>query len=178
MQAETVKYSRPARAYHWITFILVLVVLPLGFFLGDLPKGQIQGIGYNWHKSIGLLVLVVLLFRLAYRLGHPAPALPASVPKWQVNLSRGIHILLYICLIVQPLIGWFATASFGAPVPFFSLFTIPNFIEKNEALAKQLFQVHSILGWVLVIAISLHILGGLYHWLIAKDGVFQRMTSN
>lgn len=167
-------YTPTAKALHWVTVVLVLIQLPLGFLIARQYFGDA---GYNLHKSLGPLILFITLFRLYYRLTHPAPPLPADLPA---IIKLGAHANawgLYALLIVQPLVGWIATSAYPAPVPFFGLFNLPKIWPDNQPLADQLYLAHKWLGILMVLAVAAHVGAALFHYFVRKDTVLQRMTS-
>ncbi len=167
-------YSAFAKTLHWVTAALVLFQLPLGFLISREYFGDF---GYNFHKSVGPLILLITLIRLYYRLKHPPAPLPAELPA---VIKLGAHLNhwgLYALLIVQPLVGWIATSAYPAPVPFFGLFNLPKIWPDNQPLAEQLYVVHWWLGILLALAIASHIGAVLFHYFVRKDGILQRMTT-
>src|SRR5437879_13531338 len=84
------RYDKVAITLHWVVAALVLCQISLGWWMLDLPKSP-TGLRAGWldvHKSIGLKIGLLVLFRLAWRLGHPPPALPESMPCWQARTAR------------------------------------------------------------------------------------------
>ena len=61
-------YSVTARALHWITAVLVLTQIPLGLLVVNVKLGAWGVFLYDLHKSIGPVLIPIVLFRLAYRL--------------------------------------------------------------------------------------------------------------
>jgi len=96
------------------------------------------------------------------------------MPKWQVRLAVVTHWLLYMLMIVIPVVGYLGASYTKSGVAWFGRAT-PRWAEPNHDLAEQFFNVHGTLVWVLVALVALHVAGALKHWLIDKDGTFQRM---
>jgi len=119
--------------------------------------------------------MVLTLIRLVYRLTHKPAPLPDSMPGWQKFAARVTHVFLYGFLLINPLVGWVATSAYGAAISVFGFFTMPAIVEKDRALADQLFQIHLALGLLFTAAVLLHIAAALYHGLIRRDGVLSRM---
>ena len=180
---ETGRYSLAQRLLHWLIAILAIPALGVGLTLGWLGfEGARDSFGsdvtnalYAGHKTVGVLLLVLMTLRLIVRLvrGTPPPA-PTLTPFERIA-SRAVHDLLYLILLALPIVGWLATAAGGYPVQFFA-WTLPGLIAKDPALSETLFQLHGALGWVLLALLALHIAGALMHWLIKRDGVMRRMS--
>lgn len=176
MQSPQV-YSVTARIIHWITAAGVLTMVPAGIVMVNIGSGALQNTLFDFHRSMGVVLFVITAVRLMYRFVVPPPPLPSSLPIWQRTLAQSTQGLLYLILLINPLVGWVATSAFGAPISVFNLFVLPPIVAKDQALSEVLFSFHTALGILMAVAIVLHIAGALYHWLIAKDGVFQRMTT-
>jgi cytochrome b561 len=172
--APAAAYTLAARVLHWITAVLVLTMIPLGFLIAnieDLPRL------YDLHRSIGVLLLLIVLIRLAYRVTHPPLPLPADIPLVQRLVAALVHWTLYGVLIVQPILGWIATSAYPAPITVFWVFTLPPIWREDRALSDQLFAAHGALGIALALVISAHVGGALFHHFIRKDRVLMRMLS-
>lgn len=170
-------YSSITKCFHWLVVCLVVVMLVLGIIIGlnYIPAGW-HGFVYNLHKSIGIVVLFVMIARLIWRLSSIQPPLPQSVPVSQRWLAWLNHWALYIALLVMPLSGWLMATASGHPPYFFWLFywSFPG-VGHNLFLAGWMVVVHYYTAWVLAALIILHIAGALQHALIRQDGVIKRM---
>ena len=170
-------YSLAARILHWVTAALVLTMIPIGIAMANANFGGAQDTLYHLHRSIGALLIPIVIVRLIYRLGHPAPPLPADVPAIQQFAAHATHWGLYALLLVQPFVGWIATSAYRAPVLFFWLFEIPPIWPEDRAFSERMFVVHRLLGILMALLICAHIAGALYHHFVRKDRVLMRMVS-
>ena len=96
-------YHPTAQSLHWITAIAVIGMLGLGLWMTDLPLGFTKLYAYNWHKSVGLAVLVLTVGRLLWRWRHPPPPLPGTVVGWQAALAPVAHWMLLLLLLAMPI---------------------------------------------------------------------------
>ena len=170
-------YALSARTLHWVTAALVLTMIPIGIAMANANFGAAQDTLYHLHRSIGALLIPIVIVRLLYRLGHPAPPLPADVPAIQQFAAHATHWGLYALLVVQPFVGWIATSAYRAPVLFFWLFEIPPIWPEDRAFSERLFVAHRFLGILMALMICAHIAGALYHHFVRKDRVLMRMVS-
>jgi len=170
------RYTPVARTFHWVTAALVLPMAALGFVLLDLPAGRTQDLAFDLHRSTGVLLFVLTALRLAWRLGHPPPPLPADVPTPQRRAAGLVHALLYALLLAMPLVGWWATSAYGATIRVYGLFVLPPLVAKDEALAERAFALHGALGIVLLALVAVHVAGALYHRFVRRDDVLRRMA--
>lgn len=129
---------------------------------------------FDLHKSTGIVIALLVLLRVVWRLRHKPSPLPDSVPGWQATASPISHWLLYVAMIAMPIVGMLGALLGKNGIAFFGL-TIPRPVAPNQYLSETFFSAHSVIAWVLVGLISIHILAALKHLIIDKDGVFQKM---
>jgi cytochrome b561 len=116
-----------------------------------------------------------MLVRLAWRLTHPAPPLPASMPASQRIAAGLTHALLYLTLLAMPIAGYIAVAARGRETRFFGLFEVPQWAPLSRLLSQNATTVH-VYGQFLVYALlAAHIGAALYHRFVVKDDVLARM---
>lgn len=173
--SEGSAYTPVAKALHWATVILVLMMLPAGFVMSRYDVGDAI---YNAHKSIGPVILLLTLVRLVYRLMHPPKPLPADMMILEKAVAHATHWSLYALLIVQPLVGWIATSAYPAPIPFFGLFDLPAIWSEDRAFSDFMYRWHFRLGVILSLLVCAHIAGALFHHFVHKDRILQRMTTD
>ena len=169
-------YTRTARVLHWLTAALIITMIVVGLVMGNISNGPLQNTLYTLHKSTGILLIPIILYRLIYRLMNPPPPLPADIPAIQKLAAEGLHWGFYAILIAQPIIGWIATSAYRAPLPFFWLFELPPIAAENRAFSEQAFAVHRALGILLAFLISGHVAAALFHHFVRKDNVLMRMV--
>lgn len=170
----TVRYSHGAATFHWLTAVLVLGQIYVGFRFGDLPKGPPRMEMFALHKTLGATILVVTLLRLAYRLAKPPPPYPADMPRWDRAIAVWSHRVVYTALIALPLTGLIAVSGrakdgwvdllWGMRIP-----ALP--IGDGEAFGE----VHEILVWTTIALLVLHVAAAVYHHLIVRDAASGRM---
>src|SRR5689334_18376944 len=97
------RYSGVAIAFHWIIALLLIVNLAVGLLHDAIPALRAWMPG---HKAIGITVLALTAGRIAWRLAHRAPPLPAQTPAWEKGLAHATHWTLYALLLLMPLSGW------------------------------------------------------------------------
>jgi cytochrome b561 len=170
-------YTRTARILHWVTAVLVLIMVPVGIVIANEWGGALQDALYSLHKSVGALLLGLVVVRLVYRLTHTPPALPADIPRIQQLAAEATHWALYGLLIAQPLLGWAGTSAYPAPVPVFGLFELPPLLAPNRALSEQLLSVHRLVGFAIAGLAAMHIGAALFHHFVRRDRVLLRMVS-
>lgn len=138
-------------------------------------EGPLQSRLFDLHRSFGAVVLTLTALRLAWRLLHKPPPLPASVPAWQARVSRVVHWALYGLLFATPLMGWAGTSAYRAPISVFGLFFLPPIVTEDRALSEKLLGLHVVLMLMLAALIVMHVGAALFHHFVGKDGVLARM---
>jgi len=166
-------YGSVAKFLHWLIFLLVLIMLPLGYFMQDIADKSLQGQVINVHKLIGLSILVLMILRGLWALSNVKPALH-HLPTWQRLGERAVHWLIYIALITMPIVGWIGSSAAGYYPHLGSLrFALP--VPRSKEIDDVSFSIHNTLAIVIIVLISIHILAALYHYFVKKDNVLQRM---
>ena len=170
-------YSVTARVFHWVTAVIVLTLIPLGFIIANEAGGAQQDRLYDLHKSLGALLVPIVILRLLVRIVSPPLPLPSDIPPVQQFAAHATHWALYALLLTQGLIGWIGTSAYPAPVPFFGLFNLPALWTENRALSDQLMALHGWCGIAIAVVVTIHILAALHHHFVRKDRVLMRMLT-
>ena len=176
-------YGSAAKWFHWVTVGLIAIALPVGFVIQHITEahdGATKMVFYAIHESAGLTILLVAIARLAWRRTHPAPPLPAGIPRPFRIASSAVHHSLYALLILQPILGFVATNAYGFPLQgktaYLGLIDLPKFMEANKGVADAVMTLHAIGGWTLLVLLVLHIGGAVFHQAIRRDGLLLRMV--
>lgn len=168
-------YTTVARLFHWVTVLLVLVMIPVGLVMAQEPPQPWQDRLYILHKGLGPFVLLVVLLRLAWRLSHQAPPLPASVPALQARAAAAVHAGLYAALLVMGISGYVFVDAGDYPIEALRALGVEPFIAKNVPLSKAAQAVHVTCAFVLIALIAMHVGAAAFHGLVRRDGVVSRM---
>ena len=170
------RYSKFAMLLHWLIAIAVVAQWRIAETAEHAASEQAGRAIMANHFSLGVTTLLLVLLRLGWRFVRPNPPLAAHLAGWERWLSRTTHTLFYILLIALPLAGWLALSKFGSPVPVWGLFALPPLpVAPDPGGAKAIFELHAVVGTVLLGLTALHILGVLKHTLIDRDGNLFRM---
>ena len=169
------RYSGLAMLLHWLIAIAVIVNWRLAEGAHEGPKEAGASLMAT-HKAIGMTILLLTVLRIAWRIAHKPPELAIHLAAWERILARTVHSVFYILLISLPLLGWIASSAFGKPIDMFGLFQIPALpIAHDPEGGETAFDIHHLLGNVMVYLIGLHIFGALKHTFIDRDGDLFRM---
>lgn len=171
------RYSNVAAAFHWVTVVLVLLQAYLGFTFSDAPDGLARDNIFVWHKTVGALILFVVLARLAYRLVNTPPPYPPELPAWERFAGTWNHRIFYLLLIAMPIVGFVSVSGFanGPTTPLLGGINIPVIPGISKQTGELAGEVHSIAAFLLVALIVLHIAAALKHEFIDKNRAAGRM---
>lgn len=178
-RTAVIPYSRTARTLHWITVALVAVQVPVGVtmvYRGNTLNvwDALTGALYSGHKLIGLTLLIVVLWRLAYRCTRGAPPDEPTIERWQKLASHANHWALYLLLVATAVTGYIGISLFPA-LDILDGFTLPGLVAPDKAAANRAFAVHGALAISLLLLIAVHVAAALYHHCVRKDNVLGRM---
>lgn len=183
MQSEfkvSVRYNSVSVVLHWALGAALVAIFVLGLYMVDLPFSPTRLKLFNWHKWAGVSILALSVLRLAWRLSHPAPALPSKIiqamPAWQLKAHHATHVALYALFFIVPLIGWAYTSAAGFPVVLFGQFHLPDLVNPDKAVAALIKPWHQISAFALTGLVVLHVAAALKHQLIDRDGLLKRMS--
>lgn len=172
------RYGMIAVLFHWTMALLVIGLAVLGLYMVTLPDAGFDTKKITlviYHKELGLLALVLIAARLAWRVTQILPELVAHLPDWQKLAARFVHLSFYGLLVALPISGCLMSSAAGIPVSFLGLFTLPDFVHRNDNLFQRLIDIHQVLGYVLVLAIVVHAGAALRHHFVLKDDTLRRM---
>jgi len=170
------RWGPVSQALHWTIALLVVVMAAIGLTLDELPRSPKWFWVYDLHKSVGLLVLALMLFRLGWRAyaGAPAPVPGTSRPQ---RIAAGVtHWLLYALVLAMPLSGWLMDSASGLrPLRWFGQVVVPKLVAPDEGLASRMQDLHENLFWVLAILVLAHVAAATWHHLFRGDATLARM---
>jgi len=172
-----VRYRKIVMWIHWITAILVVMQVIIGFTFHDMPRGPDRAFVFAWHKTWGALILLLALIRLAVRLMNPPPPYPSDQPQWKRFVAVWSHRLFYILLIALPLTGLIAVSD-GAKDGLVQLqlgLAIPAVPGVSEDMGEASGEVHEVLVWTTLGLLGLHVLAALYNQFIDRGPIAGRM---
>ena len=191
--SATPRYTAVASVLHWAIAAAIVLNLFVGWWMHQaIDDEATQGAAiaaFQLHKSVGLAVLVLSLLRLAWRLGHAPPPLPAAMRAWERAVARGVHWGFYALMVAVPLSGWLYVstqwrddAPLNVPTLWFGLFEVPHLLGLNEleaaarkAAAHQLEEAHEWLAWSMLALLGAHVAAALKHRWLDRDEVLSSM---
>ncbi|WP_329742036.1 cytochrome b [Dyella sp. A6] len=171
--ATPTRYDGLTITLHWLTALLVVTLFALAM-IWDAFSHQTRLALHSLHISLGIVLAVVLVIRLAWR-ATGGRRLPLAVEGLQGLAAKAMHHLLYLLLVAQVALGlawrWAQAESFE----FFGLFPMRLATERRGSLSHTFGNLHDVIGWTIIVLAGMHAAVALYHHYGIKDGVLKRM---
>ena len=168
-------YGIVAKSFHWALFVLIAALLVVGIYMANQSFTPELFTFYKWHKTFGVVALVLIVARLVWRFISPPPALPIDTPRFERWAANGTHWVLYILILAMPLSGW--AMSSAAPFPNLILGNVelPALVAQNEADAEFFSAIHFWSGRLLIAVLTIHASAALFHLFVRRDNILVRM---
>ena len=158
------KYHLLSRIFHWVMAILIIFMIGFGIYMTDFISNENTNRHtiYELHKSIGVLVLILLIARIINRLYHKPPTLPESIKNFEKKIAYLAHLGFYFLMLIVPLSGYLMSNFYGFEVKIFGII-LPNLTSQNIDLAKIFGEIHEISAFSLAGLIALHVSAVIKH---------------
>ena len=166
------EYGLISKVLHWLSAILLLVQIPLGFYLVDLDFGEQRINIENIHVIIGLSIFYIVILRLVNKILNPTPKLNPSIFKGQVFLAKMNHILLYLAILSITVSGILKKLFNGETL---IIFFKEIQIKDNFELADQFYNIHILSNYTILVLIVIHLMAVIVHRLFFKDNLLNKM---
>lgn len=170
------QYGLVSKLLHWLSALSVLVLFASGYWMVDLDYSSEWYIrAPHWHESLGVLIIIVSLFRLFWRRVSGKPDVIPSHKPFEVKGSSIVVFLLYLTLFSVLISGFVITSANEQAIAVFNWFNITPLllpIKNQEDIAGEL---HEYLAYWLIFFVAVHALGALKHHFIDKDPTLKRM---
>lgn len=177
------RYDPVAKLLHWLIAYAIIGMLALGWTMENMDFGPDKFALIQWHKSIGITILLLALFRLFWRWRHTPPHLPEHMNVFEKFAAESAHILLYILMIGMPFIGWVMVSSspLNLPTMLYGFIPWPHLpilqeLPNKGHISHIATKLHAYLAWVIVVIVVLHAAAAWKHHLINRDDVLTRMA--
>ncbi len=169
-------YGLVSQLLHWLMVPLVWGVFVLGLAMTSLDYYHPW---YHsapwWHKSIGLLTLLLLGIRVIWILIQRKP-LPLTRHKpWEILAARITHALMYLLLLIICTSGYLIATLKGQGIDFFGWLEMPALIDSLEDPEDLTGSIHLWIAVTLVALSLLHAAAALKHHFVDKDATLKRM---
>ena len=181
MQRDTQnKFSPLTVMFHWVVGLTIIGLLASGVYMAEAGVHAL----YPWHKAIGFIVLFFALARVVWRMKNGWPEPLGNNTQFMQGVASVVHWVLILSTLLMPISGLIGSVIGGHGLSVFGLEVFaPNFsvddpektLPINYELSKAGATIHYYLGYVLIAAVILHVLGALKHHFVDQDGTLRRM---
>ena len=180
LQNSTTRYGSVTRFLHWAVFLFFVHQYLGGNFMtriegGHTLFGLTQGNYYDWHKSIGLVLMLLVVVRIVWRKLTSLPDWAPTLTPAERTISHWNETLLYACMILMPVTGYLFVMAGDYGIKLFGLYDLFNPIGKQAWLADVARVAHIVISYVVVVVLSWHVGLGLKHHIFDRDGFLRRM---
>lgn len=174
MKSDVKNYNPLTRAIHWLSAIVVIAMFGVGLWMVDLSYySEWYRKAPHWHKSIGLLLAGLTLFRIVWKIVTPSPRVEGH--RLEVVGAKLAHLAMYALLFVLFASGYLISTEDGRGIDVFNWFTVPSMGALFENQADISGQVHFYAAWVLIILAAVHAIAAFKHHFINKDNTLRKM---
>ncbi|MGO2135027.1 cytochrome b [Marinobacter sp.] len=176
ISSTSASYGLLAIVVHWVAAAAVFGMFALGFWMVDLSyyDGWYQR-APNIHRSVGVLLFALMVFRLLWRFFTTSPDSIAAHKRWEIVSAHVAHGLLYVLVFVAMVSGFLISTADGSSVSVFGWFEVPSVTGQVKGLEDIAGQVHYWSTWALVVLALIHAAGAFKHHLIDRDETLRRM---
>jgi cytochrome b561 len=168
-------YGAVAKLLHWGILVLIIAQYVLAEAAEELEDGPDKFATIGNHKSIGMLILLLMIARIGWKLANRGLPQPVPMARAQQIAAAAGHGILYLLLLILPLSGWMMSSAAGYPTTLFGLFEFPMLLGENHGLHEALEEVHETLFNAVVIVAVLHALAAVFHHVWMQDDTLRRM---
>jgi superoxide oxidase len=174
--AEGGRFDQTSIALHWLTVLLVIVQFTSAWLSEAVGhETSFAAAILATHRTSGMLTWIVGLVRLVWRHRFAyLPPFPQSMPKLQQSLAKANEYGLYALLFLQPITGLGNVLFHGRPFQML-IWVVPALLEPNPAIGSLFVEAHEFGAKAFLALIGLHAGAALFHRLVLRDGVLQRM---
>ena len=179
--APTMRYSAAVICLHWLMAVALLLMLCSGFAMANLESlpQALKFKVYQWHKSLGVLLLLAVVARIGARWWFSAPSLPAHFRPFEVRLARLGHCALYGFMLTMPLTGWLMVSSsvYGLPTIVFGWFEWPHLpaVTGNQSAHDLAAWAHALCAIAFSVTVLAHVGAVVKHARVDGTHLLRRM---
>lgn len=173
MSKNPTQYAWLSRILHWLMAAMLLTMLFIGVAMvasiGDYHKLV------SLHRPLGIAILILVIVRVINRMFTTLPPFPSTMSRLERRVATASERLLYALMFCLPLVGWGMLSAGNYPIVMFGPVHLPAILPVNPALYAVLRKTHTILAYLLFLTFLAHLTAVLFHTLVIRDGLLNRM---
>lgn len=170
------QYGLISKGFHWLIALLMIALLGIGWWMVDLSYyDPWYHDALTWHKSLGLLVGLVVALKLAWGVMDTQPAPQTTLGSFEKMASGLVHHILRLTMLIIPVTGYLVSTSEGAAVDVFNWFSFPAILQISEGARDTAISLHYYFAYGTLGLVILHATAALKHQFIDHKGTLKRM---
>lgn len=169
-------YNLLARGIHWLSAFVIIAMFATGTWMVDLSYySEWYQTAPHWHKSVGIVLAGLTLFRLVWKASTSSPQLLGA--RWEVLTAKSVHHLMYVGLFILFISGYLISTEDGRGIEVFGWFTVPGAGALFANQADVAGEIHFYTAWGLIILAASHAAAALKHHFIDRDNTLLKMLT-
>lgn len=169
-------YGIVSRLFHWAMAVAIFGMFALGVWMVRLDYySPYYNAAPDFHRSLGILLLIALLGRWLWRATNPKPR-PDGLSPFEQKASHAVHWGFYVLLLGLMVSGYLISTPDGQPIDVFGWFSVPSII-KARGLESSAGYVHRVVAYIVIALAVVHTLAALKHHFVDKSEILNRMWS-
>ncbi len=174
MSSQPTQYNLVSRLTHWISAIVVIGMFGVGIWMVDLSYYSTwYQTAPHWHKSIGLLLAALTIFRVIWKMVTVSPIVEGS--SLERLMAKVAHLFIYVDMFVLFISGYLISTEDGRGIDVFNWFTVPGAGALFEGQSDLAGLIHLYAAWALIITAAIHALAAFKHHFVNKDNTLRKM---
>jgi cytochrome b561 len=169
-----IQFALASRVLHWLMAACLVAMLFIGVSMVASLSDYHTLLAI--HRPLGILILLLAVLRLTTRLLTKIPDFPPAMPQQERFVVKASERLLYTLFFALPLVGWAMLSAGHYPIVMFGAVHLPPILPAKPEFYSRLRETHTILAYLLFLAFLAHMGAVLFHTLILRDGLLDRMV--
>ena len=179
MKNTSERYGGVAITLHWLMAVVIFTLFGVGLYMVELTYyDPLYKTLPEIHKSVGILLALVFLFRIFWRLSNPVPAPVAGTTAVEKCLAELVHRLFYLLIAAIMISGYLISTADGKSISVFDLFSVPATMTSIPEQEDTAGLVHQYLAYGLIALVVLHAAAALKHHFVNRDSTLRRMLGS
>ena len=174
MEKPGTQFALQSRILHWLMAAMLLAMLFIG--AGMVASLENYDALVAIHRPLGIAILILAVIRLANRLLTKLPPFPQTMSRRERFIASSSERFFYALMIALPLVGWGMLSAGDYPIVMFGPVVLPPILPANPTLYAVLRQSHTVLAYLLFATFLAHLSAVLFHTLIVRDRLLDRMA--
>ena len=174
------QYGTVTKSLHWVIFVLFTIMFVLGFGLmgGDESStafGADWDSVFDWHATIGLIVLILAIVRITWRKTTPLPSWAPGLSSTERKLAHRTEQVMYTVMVAKPVSGYILAGAAAHHIDLFGAISLGNPFGSSSGVEDVALAVHIITGIAFLIVWIIHVGQAVRHQFVKQDGLLERM---